>query len=743
MSTLTLGSGFDAFAALFTQFRHLTLPEDFLAQDSTVGSSFATFMKGIITNEGDTDTDFTASVKKNTSTLGILSAGGYYLVLNGTGLSLSHGSDAATIGRYIEDSSGTVTSLSLYKGGSYSSGVITGGTLVATGNFSSTQFSLQVGANKVVVDGTNMPTLISGFSSLMSLTYSADVKFTDMTYMTNGTTVNTVTIPDDPLLSALNDYQDVFKLFAPHFGDVFKEDWAVKQLSSTQLAFSDADGFLIIKGSGLSYTGSTSNFDAGQVTGTVQSATVYRGGTYSTSSHTVSGGEVACSATLSSTKITGTVGQLQFVVDGSNIPTTADAMEAIYDGDYSGPSVTVNDVKIMKDGVQAAKLSFSSTKLILTVLGYNFSFSGTFTNVFTPDILNNITDPTFQTTGLKVTDASTGVTVASITGLSTSVPLFGGDYDGILGDLFSTITAINEAASAGGITQKFAPRLVGYNLDGLKFDSASAIVTIIGTSGNDTFFASTGFTADERIDGGAGTDTLELNGSYSAGLSFAPHTILNIEVLKLDAGHNYKLTTNDGNIAAGKSLTVDASALDSSRYLNFTGSAEVDGTFTITGGAGNDYLVGGAGADTIDGGAGDNVIKGSGGADLLIGGAGHDTFLYKAASNSTGAAYDTIKNFDFTMDKIDTWKTITGIDASVNSGTLSTATFDADLASDLSGKLLSHHAVLFTPDTGTLAGKLFLVIDTNGIAGYQAGADLVIRLANPSNLSALGLGTFT
>ncbi|HUO97234.1 MAG TPA: bluetail domain-containing putative surface protein, partial [Rhizomicrobium sp.] len=64
-------------------------------------------------------------------------------------------------------------------------------------------------------------------------------------------------------------------------------------------------------------------------------------------------------------------------------------------------------------------------------------------------------------------------------------------------------------------------------------------------------------------------------------------------------------------------------------------------------------------------------------------------------------------------------------------------------ASDLSGKLLSHHAVLFTPDAGALAGQQFLVIDTNGVAGYQAGADLVIRLVNPSNTGALGLGTFT
>ena len=33
--------------------------------------------------------------------------------------------------------------------------------------------------------------------------------------------------------------------------------------------------------------------------------------------------------------------------------------------------------------------------------------------------------------------------------------------------------------------------------------------------------------------------------------------------------------------------------------------------------------------------------------------------------------------------------------------------------------------------SGTLAGHIFAVIDTNGIAGYQAGQDLVIELVNP------------
>ena len=49
----------------------------------------------------------------------------------------------------------------------------------------------------------------------------------------------------------------------------------------------------------------------------------------------------------------------------------------------------------------------------------------------------------------------------------------------------------------------------------------------------------------------------------------------------------------------------------------------------------------------------------------------------------------------------------------------------------------------FKPRLGSLSWRWFLIVDTNGVAGYQAGADLVVRLDSPQNLLKLGLGTFT
>jgi hypothetical protein len=53
------------------------------------------------------------------------------------------------------------------------------------------------------------------------------------------------------------------------------------------------------------------------------------------------------------------------------------------------------------------------------------------------------------------------------------------------------------------------------------------------------------------------------------------------------------------------------------------------------------------------------------------------------------------------------------------------------------------HAVLFTPDGGTLAGHTFLVVDVNGMAGYQAGEDYVFQLESASNLASLSTSNFT
>lgn len=170
-----------------------------------------------------------------------------------------------------------------------------------------------------------------------------------------------------------------------------------------------------------------------------------------------------------------------------------------------------------------------------------------------------------------------------------------------------------------------------------------------------------------------------------------------------------------------------------------------DGNDQLFGGNRNDVLDGGNGKDAILGGAGNDAIKGGAGADRLDGGAGLDKFVYARAANSTGRNFDIVTGFDFkAQDRFDLKPVITGIDTAVTGGTLSKASFDAGLAAAVgSGQLAAGHAALFKPDAGDYAGKTFLVIETNGIAGYQAKADLVIMLKGPANLSSLDIADFT
>jgi serralysin len=103
------------------------------------------------------------------------------------------------------------------------------------------------------------------------------------------------------------------------------------------------------------------------------------------------------------------------------------------------------------------------------------------------------------------------------------------------------------------------------------------------------------------------------------------------------------------------------------------------------------------------------------------------------------------KNVDFAADKFDLAAAVTGIDADIDAGKLrnSAAHFDGDLAAaEDAAHLAAHHAVLFTPDSGNLAGKTHLIVDVNGVAGYQSGANVVFQFVNPVNLASLGTEDF-
>lgn len=170
---------------------------------------------------------------------------------------------------------------------------------------------------------------------------------------------------------------------------------------------------------------------------------------------------------------------------------------------------------------------------------------------------------------------------------------------------------------------------VSFELDGPE------TVDLTGGAGNDQFARKDAMTAADHLDGGAGSDSLVLDGDY-AGLTLGANSLTDIEEISFAAGHNYRLATNNANVHAGSTLNVYGYALGATDHLFFDGSAEKDGSFVIDGGLGADTLIGGAkedriaghgGADAIDGKAGDDTIAFAtdfDAADTVDGGTGYD-----------------------------------------------------------------------------------------------------------------------
>jgi hypothetical protein len=68
--------------------------------------------------------------------------------------------------------------------------------------------------------------------------------------------------------------------------------------------------------------------------------------------------------------------------------------------------------------------------------------------------------------------------------------------------------------------------------------------------------------------------------------------------------------------------------------------------------------------------------------------------------------------------------------------------FETDLAAGIGGAQLgAHRAVPFNPGGGDFAGRTFLIVDANGVAGYQSGEDFVLDITGGA-LGGLSAASF-
>jgi len=282
-------------------------------------------------------------------------------------------------------------------------------------------------------------------------------------------------------------------------------------------------------------------------------------------------------------------------------------------------------------------------------------------------------EASFVTSGLlAVGSIAAGVTGIDLTGdnlaagsLDHLQGLTGIKLSAALNPLSATFSAADAAAFQGRIINLTAPNapLLGVDGKALGADASLRVVAThglvaYGGAGDDVFTAGDGSSVMQggagndrfvfnslaalgaaQVDGGAGTDTLELGQGISAlpNGDFAGKSSLEAIVMTAPGAVSAAL----GNAAMGAfggQLTLSAPNASS---VNFNAAAVQFGTL---------ILYGTAGGDTLVGGAGDDWLLGGGGADQLRGGAGQDTIvlanaaaLGQVALLEGGAGFDTLK----------------------------------------------------------------------------------------------------
>jgi len=303
------------------------------------------------------------------------------------------------------------------------------------------------------------------------------------------------------------------------------------------------------------------------------------------------------------------------------------------------------------------------------------------------------------------------------TGTDASQSLAGGAFDDRLAGLGGN-DRLNGNAGNDTIFGGDGNDVIHGGLGNDHIDGGKGQDQIFGDDGDDTIAMGKLLRATDSVDGGDGYDTLKLSGDYSFGLRLDADTVTNVEAIALRAGYSYELHFQDGNLGAGQVLRVTGAALGAADTVWLDGSRESDGAYAFTGGAGNDHLEGGAMADTLRGGGGSDVLTGGQGIDTLSGGAGADTFVYRAAVDSAGTAADRIADFDGDSDHVDLWFSVQAIDAT------QTAASRAALGSVLDAA----HLGAGDAAVAQIGAHTYLVVDANGVAGYQDGQDMLIRV---------------
>jgi serralysin len=203
------------------------------------------------------------------------------------------------------------------------------------------------------------------------------------------------------------------------------------------------------------------------------------------------------------------------------------------------------------------------------------------------------------------------------------------------------------AQAAGDILAHIGAFKFGNGNDNITLNNRDGATTlwINGSGGNDTITGSNGVTDKDFIEGGAGSDVIEVRrGAFEVygGTTAKDGSLADNDLLILDrsdyGGLYFFFRLSDASSPLGffNELTEGSKARGIAR-IDYTGSDFVD---DINGGIGNDTLRGGGGNDNFSAGDGNDLLIGGEGTDGLSGGEGNDTIIGGPGDNIFGFGGD-------------------------------------------------------------------------------------------------------
>ncbi len=188
---------------------------------------------------------------------------------------------------------------------------------------------------------------------------------------------------------------------------------------------------------------------------------------------------------------------------------------------------------------------------------------------------------------------------------------------------------------------------------------------LLGGAGNDTFNYVIGDGSDIIV-GGSGADSLAISGT--GGSDTLSVLVSGNTITQFNGSTVASVETVAANLGGGAdTLSYTGTAQDVAVNLSngtATGFNLIENIENVTGGSGDDTLIGNAVANTLIGGNGDDVLIGGAGADTLTGGLGSDTFRFGTADSRGQVSftdggringvngYDTVTDFTVGVDKL-------------------------------------------------------------------------------------------